>query len=180
MKGRISVLSVLMTLLCVASCAKNKEVTGRWLCTINDGQICGTDTITFAADSSFADSRSLLYSASESGFDIRASFSVSIAGRWSLRGDSIYVNHNFDTFRFTYHAPSFAVTANSPGADTTALAAIRTEMSDRLAGHLQSTYKEGYEAIAGRPVCIGRISVTDADNLVIENAGVTLSLTRLR
>lgn len=180
MKVSCSILSALTALLCAASCANNKEVTGSWFCTINDGQICGTDTITFAGDSSFTDSRTLLYVSTESGFDIRASFSVSIAGRWSVRGDSIYVCHAPGTFRFTYYTPSFSVTANRPGADTTALAAVRTEMSDRLAGHLQSTYEDRYEAIAGRPVCIGRISGIGADSLVIENAGVTLSLMRLR
>lgn len=179
MKGSTIVLAALMALLCAVACANNKEVAGSWLCAIGNGETRGTDTITFACDSSFSDRQTLLYTTTDSGFAVRARFSVSIDGRWSVRGDSIYVSYRLDTYRFTFHEPSFAVTASGANADTTALASVRGEMSDRLAGHLQSTYRAGYGAVADREICLGRITRLDADALVIEKAGVTLPLTRL-
>lgn len=158
---------------------KTEYIYGRWTCKIMGDEYIGIDTLWFRNDSTFFDTQTLTYKASDSGFEFQTRFDFNISGKWQLKSDSVFIYYDSSSIDLRLDPETFTVTAANPNADTTKMISLKEDMSKDLSAYLSSTFKNRYNEIADRDILLGRVNYITPDSMSMTNGSNRLILYRV-
>lgn len=153
---------------------------GNWVCNVNDGAFNGTDTLFLSGDSAFRESKSLLYSAKDSGFEFSVGVQTGMRGRWNLSGDTLEIIYDRSSMDIFVDSRSFSLKATDRNADAGKLDEIKDRMYEDLKEYLTILLQDEYSSLPSGKIILGKIEHVDADNLLLEMRGNRILMARCR
>ena len=191
MRKSISLSFCLLVLFNVVSCGNVKNASeqvavdqdclyGCWTMPLSGDFISGEERFCFEAPDRLELSDAIIFEGEDNGFNFTMPVRLCIAGRWFLRGDSLFILYEAQDVKLECDRGNIRIGYDESHGNKQAFDMLQNEMAATLISSLAQPMSDNYMALAGEELYLGDIVVECSDSIVMVKNDLRAPLRRVK